>query len=121
MYGSGSPGAPGTWDREVWWALNAARTGTGTGRHRWRTRPPFKYGKYLVTKGEPNLPWGRSLHSRGHLSHMVLAVLFAWEGGEIAGRVAVWHCGARTAYFEFIEEPNSTICPACRYRAGVMS
>ena len=119
---STSPGTPGTWDREVWWALNrAARVGTGVGRHRWRLVPPFTYGALRVIAGVPRLPYGRSTHGRGHLSHLPHTVLFAWRSGSLAGRMIAWHCGARTAYFRLMDEPDSPLCPMCVFQAGKRS
>lgn len=122
-YGTAAvPGSPGTWDREIWWALNrAARVGAPTGKNRWRIKPPFRYGSLLVVAGEPRMPYGRSTHTRGHLTHMPHTVLFAWRGGVLRGRMIAWHCGARTAYFRLVDEPDSPICPACRFRAGSTS
>lgn len=118
IYGEGQPGAPGTWDREIYRALHAARVGKPNGRHRWKLDTPFHYSGILVTKAEPRLPWGRSTHGRGHLSHMIAAVLMAWQDGKLIGHMTAWHCGARTAYFRLIDEPDSPICPACRYRTS---
>lgn len=117
------PGAPGTWNRDVWWALNrSARVGRGTGRHRWRQTPPF-YTQYdqrqiLVTAGRPQLPYGRSTQGRGYLTHMPHTVMFAWHKGELIGRMIAWHCGARTAYFRFAAEPDSPLCRMCLFRLG---
>ena len=118
VYGeSASPCAPGTWDRAIWWALNrSARVGTGTGRNRWRHVPPFRYKDLLVTAGTPRLPYGRSSTSRGHLTHMPHTVLFAWRRGVLVGRMVAWHCGARTAYFRFVDEPESPLCQMCVFQ-----
>lgn len=119
------PGAPGTWQRDVWWALNrSARVGRDTGRHRWRLDPPFTFTgggrRLLVTSGVPRLPYGRSVGkgSRGYLSHMPHTMLFAWHRGVLVGRMVAWHCGARTAYFRMQDEPDSPLCPMCVFRAG---
>lgn len=114
-----SPGAPGTWDRPVWWALNrAARIGGRTGRNRWRLAPPFHYGDLLVTAGTPRLPYGRSTSGKGHLTHMPHTILFAWRSGVLVGRMVAWHCGARTAYFRFVDEPESPLCAMCAFQVG---
>lgn len=122
VYGtSPSPGTPGTWNREVWWALKrAARVGNPTGLNRWRCVPPFNYGTLHITAGIPRLPWGRSTHGRGYFSHMPIAILFAWRRGVLVGRMVAWQCGARTAYFRLIDEPDSPVCAMCRCRAGVL-
>lgn len=123
-YGAAAnPGSPGTWRRDVWWALNrCARVGAGTGKHRWRSVPPFTYkgeGRTLrVTAGTPVLPYGRSTSGKGYLSHLAHTVLFAWDRGEPAGWMIAWHCGARTAYFRLIDEPDSPVCAMCVFRAG---
>jgi hypothetical protein len=122
VYGTAPiPGASFTWPRDTWNALNrAARVGRPTGRARWRLAPPFNYGGLRITAGEPRLPWGRSRHARSYLTHMPVAILFAWRKGALAGHVVVWKCGARTAYFMLLDEPNSPICGMCRYRAGLV-
>lgn len=71
-----------------------------------------------VTAGRPRMPYGRSTHGRGHLSHLPHTILFAWHRGALAGRMMAWHCGARTAYFRLMDEPDSPICPMCVFRAG---
>lgn len=115
VYGaSPRPGAPGTWDREVWWALTrAARVGAGTGRHRWRRVPPFDYGSLRVTASDPRPGYGVSTHGWGRLTHLPHTLLFAWRGEELAGRMVAWYCGARTAYFRLGNEPESELCQMC--------
>lgn len=119
VYGlADQPGAPGTWNRSVWWALNrAARVGRATGRNRWRIRPPFRYEGLLVTAGEPRLPYGRSTSGRGYLTHLPHTILFAWRDGVVAGRMVAWHCGARTACFRLVDEPSSPLCQMCVFQA----
>jgi hypothetical protein len=119
VYGEASnPQAPGTWRRDVWWALNrAARVGAGTGRNRWRSKPPFTYAGLRVTSGEPRLPYGRSTSGRAYLSHLPHTILFAWRDGRLAGRMVAWHCGARTAYFQLLDEPTSPLCQMCVFQA----
>lgn len=119
------PGAPGTWQRDVWWALNrSARIGQPTGRNRWRTAPPFHYDEgrggrvLLITGGRPRLPYGRSTQGRGYLTHVPHTVLMAWHRGALTGRMVAWHCGARTAYFRLIDEPSSPLCRMCLFRLG---
>jgi hypothetical protein len=110
--------APGSWDRPVWWALNrAARVGRATGRNRWRLQPPFRFEGLLVTAGVPRLPYGRSTSTHGHLTHMPHTILFAWRAGVLAGRMVAWHCGARTAYFRLLDEPDSATCQMCVFQA----
>lgn len=122
------PGAPGTWQRDVWFALNrSARVGSPAGRHRFRTAPPFTYNHgghggldrdLLVTAGRPRLPYGRSTQGRGYLTHVPHTILFAWHKGAMAGRMVAWWCGARTAYFRLIDEPSSPLCRMCLFRLG---
>jgi len=122
VYGTaGNPGAPGTWQRDVWWALiRTARVGAPTGRSRWKPAPPFVTswaGRTLrVTDGEPRLPFGRGTKDTAWLTHIPRTVLFAWHRGVLAGRAVAWWCGARTAYFRLIEEPESALCPNCVVR-----
>lgn len=111
------PGTPGTWDREVWWALNrAARVGNGTGRHRWRMVPPFDYGSLRVTASTPVPAYGVSTHGRGRLTHVPHTLLFAWRGGVLAGRMVAWCCGARTAYFVLGHEASTELCQMCVFQ-----
>lgn len=121
IYGEAAiPGAPGTWHRDVWFALNrSARVGAGTGRHRWRHDPPFRYRgslDLLVTAGIPNRPYGRSTAGKAYLTHLPHTVLFAWHRGHLVGRMVAWWCGARTAYFTMQDEPTSPLCVPCGYR-----
>lgn len=119
------PGSPGTWQRDVWFALNrSARVGRPQGRHRFRSAPPFHYNhggwdglerELLVTAGRPRLP---STQGRGYLTHVPHTVLFAWHHGQLAGRMIAWQCGARTAYFHLIDEPSSPLCRMCLFRLG---
>jgi hypothetical protein len=120
VYGDApNPGAPGTWDRPIWWALHrAARVGRATGRNRWRLKPPFHYQGLLVTSGQPVLPYGRSTARNTHLTHIPHTVLFAWRDGVLVGRMMAWQCSARTAYFRQLDEPNSPLCQMCLFRLG---
>jgi hypothetical protein len=119
VYGEApTPGAPRTWNRSVWWALNrAARVGEGTGRHRWRQVPPFHYEDLLVTAGRPALPYGLSTSNRGRLTHLPHTVLFAWRRGQLVGRMIAWRCGARTAYFRLSRVPGPALCQMCVFQA----
>lgn len=109
-----NPGAPGTWNRDLWFALNrCARVGAPTGRGRWRIAPPFTSYGYRVTAGEPRKPYGRATGRNAYLTHLPTTVLFAWRDGQLAGHMVAWRCGARTAYFRFLDEPDSVLCPAC--------
>jgi hypothetical protein len=109
-----SPGTPGTWDREIWWVLNrSARVGNPVGRNRWRLAPPFTMHGLRVTAGQPRKPYGRSTGKNSYLSHLPTTVLFAWRDGQLVGHMVAWRCGARTAYFRLIDEPDSPICPVC--------
>jgi hypothetical protein len=118
-----NPGSPGTWQRDVWWALNrAARIGAAPNSR--KSAPPFHFLGYnnerrlLVTAGAPTLPYGRSTSGKGYLTHLTHTVLFAWDRGEPAGWMMAWQCGARTAYFRMIDEPDSPICAMCVFRAS---
>lgn len=115
VYGEAArPGAPGTWDRPVWWALNrTARVGAGTGRNRWRLEPPFHYEGLLVTAGRPRLPFGWSTSRRARLVHLPHTVLLAWRDDRLVGRMVAWHCGARTAYFQLAGECRGALCQMC--------
>lgn len=126
IYGDApEPGAPYTWNRDVWWALNrTARVGQAAGRHRFRTKPPFHYDhgafggrRLLVTAGTPRLPYGRSTAGKAYLTHFPHTILFAWHKGALVGRMISWHCGARTAYFRMNDEPTSPLCVPCQFRA----
>lgn len=108
VYGtSPRPGTPGTWDYEITRALHYA-----VRAHR-RWPAPLTYGRYTLTVGTPRLPYGRSVHALGHLTHIPRALLFAWRGGRLAGRMVVWECGSTTAYFRMQDEPDSQLCPVC--------
>lgn len=126
IYGDApQPGAPGTWNRDVWFALNrTARIGQATGRNRYRTKPPFHYDhgqwggrRLLVTAGTPQLPFGRSTAGKAYLTHFPHTILFAWHRGLLVGRMIAWHCGSRTAYFRLLDEPTSPLCVPCQFRA----
>ncbi len=107
------PGAPGTWQREVFWALNAARVGEPYGRNKYRHPAPFTYAGIRVTQASFDLPWGRSTGRNAFLTHMPRAVFLAWRRGALAGHMVAWWCGARTAYFRLCDEPESPLCPPC--------
>lgn len=103
-----TPGAPGTWNREVWWAINAASRRNGR-----RLVPPYRYGSLWVTGATPRHPYGRSTHASAFLTHLVVAVFMAWRSGRLVGWMARWRCGASTAHFRLVDEPDSVVCPAC--------
>lgn len=108
-----TPGAPGSrWNR----ALHCALTGASWKRVRsWepaRTFPYLAYG-YTVTKAAGHLPYGRSLHSSGYLTHLVDEVLIAWQRGVARGWSVRWRCGSGTRHFRLMDEPDSVVCPAC--------
>jgi len=119
VYGEApNPGAPKTWNRSVWWALNrAARVGEGAGRHRWRSEPPFHYGELLVTSGKTRIPYGLPTSPRGRLTHLPHTILFAWDRGRLVGRMMVWQCRARTAYFRLSREPGDQLCQMCVFQS----
>lgn len=105
-------GARGTWNR----TMHVALTGAGWRRVRsWDPARVFPYrsGGYVVTRATGHLPWGRSLHSSGYLSHLVDEVLIAWRDGRFRGASVRWRCGSGTRHFRLMGEADSTICPAC--------
>lgn len=104
-----TPGAPGTWNREVWWALNAADRRKGPRR----LMPPYRWGTLYVTEAAPRRPYGRSTHASAYLTHLVVAVYIAWRRGKPVGVLARWRCGAGTPHFRLVDEPDSVVCPAC--------
>lgn len=120
VYGEAeNPRAPGTWDREVWWALNrSALIGQPAGRHRWKQVPPFRYGELLVTSGRPKMPFGMCGTKKAKLVHQPHTLLFAWREGRLAGRTVGWHCGARTAYFELMPAAPAgrPLCQMCVFQ-----
>jgi hypothetical protein len=119
VYGTDQrPGSPGSWQRDIYVALHAAHAGPANGRQQRRNRPPFRYGRLLVTAGRPRLPYGRSTHGRGHLTHIPTGLLFAWRRGRLAGHMVAWECGSRTAYFRLMDEPDSMLCPVCVMTVG---
>lgn len=103
-----SPGTPGTWNRDVFWALNGAAVGRAprSRRYRHRTRPPFRtFDGVTVLAGQPGKSYGSCLRRGSKLTHLPEGLLFAWRGGVLLGRMVVWRCGARTAYFRLTDEP----------------
>lgn len=89
-----------------------------TGRARWNLVAPVRtrgwHGEmYYVSVGHVSKPYGRSTHTAGYLSHIVQGVLMVWQNGRYIGSLAIWRCAARSAAFRLLDEPDSTICPAC--------
>jgi hypothetical protein len=114
VYGQAtSPGAPGTWQREVWLAFRAARVGRPYGRNRWRFEAPFHRGDVLVTEAAFDHPYGRAVGRNAFLTHLPRAVFLAWRHGQLVGHTVAWWCGARTVYFRLLDEPTSPFCPRC--------
>jgi hypothetical protein len=114
VYGSASnPGAPGTWQREVFFALHAARVGEPYGRNKYRMPAPFTSRGIRVIEARFDLPYGRSTGRNAFLTHMPRALFLAWRRGQLAGHMVAWWCGSRTAYFQLLDEPTSPTCPAC--------
>jgi hypothetical protein len=111
-----APGAPGTWDREMWWALNAVTLPgmARAGRHRWRLVAPITHRGFRITVAAVRHPYGRSTHASAYLSHILAGVLLVWRSGVLRGAQARWRCGARTIHFRLLDEPDSVICPACK-------
>jgi hypothetical protein len=106
------PGAPGTWNREIHYALTGASWRRVRSWDPVRTFP-FRSGAYVVTKATPGLPWGRSLHASGYLTHVVDEILIAWRAGRPVGWKVRWRCGSGTSWFRLLDEPDSTVCPVC--------
>lgn len=99
----------GPWDRDVHWAFAAADRRKGPRR----LVPPYRYRSVLVTEAAPRLPFGRSVHASGYLTHLVAAVYLAWRHGRVVAMHARWRCGSGTLHFRLLDEPDSTVCPAC--------
>lgn len=105
--GVSRPGAP--WDRDLRFAFNAARRYRG-----WRSfEPPYTLYGYRITQARTALPFGRSRHASAYLTHVLDALYPRWRGGRLVGAQARRRCGGRTAHFELLNEPASTVCPAC--------
>lgn len=108
IYGTEVPGAPGTWQRDVWWALYHVRRDQ---------QPPFRYrglGRdFYVSSGTPKRPYGRSSHTGGRIDHLPRRILFAWERGKVAGRMIEWWCGSKTAYFTTSDRQEKPLCVQC--------
>lgn len=68
---------------------------------------------YYVSVGHTDKPYGRSTHTSGYLSHLVLGVLMVWQSGQFVGAIAIWRCSSRSTSFRLIDEPDSPVCPAC--------
>lgn len=102
------PGAPGTWDRDVYYALRAA------GRLRNTTPVPFRTANLLVTAGRVHGGYGRSAHGRGYLVHEVASVHLAWRAGRLVAAGAFWRCRAFTMCFQLLPDPVAPLCPLCQ-------
>lgn len=98
----------GLWsrDRATYRALNAMSRRRGP-------TPPYTYAGRRVTRGSTRLPYGRSSHARGFLTHVVEGVYMAWMAGELAGTMVRWRCGPMTDRFRLLDEPSSPLCPVC--------
>jgi hypothetical protein len=75
--------------------------------------PGYSFG-YYVGVAETDLPYGRSTHRSGYLSHLVRGILLVWKKGKLLESQARWYCGGRSESFTLLQEPNSPICPACK-------
>ncbi len=66
-----------------------------------------------MTEAVPRLPYGRSTHRTGYLTHLVGSVYVAWRQGVFQAMYVRWRCGGYTLRFRLTAEPDSTVCPAC--------
>lgn len=98
----------GLWtrDRTTFQALNAISRRRGP-------KPPYTYAGRCVVRGAARLPYGRSTHARGFLTHVVEGVYTAWMSGRLVGMMVRWRCGPMTDRFRLMDEPNSPLCPVC--------
>lgn len=101
------PGAPGSANLDLRRALHAA------GRRRFGLTAPYTLYGYRVTEAQPNMPWGRSTHARGYLSHAVSMIVIGWRRGRPVGSLVRWRCGGTTACFDLEPEPSGVVCPLC--------
>lgn len=103
------PGAPGTWNRAVWWAVR------GGCRHYGRTKDatPVRSGNFRIIFARPAMGYGRSTHTAAWLTHVAEIVVFAWRDGMVAGWAVRWRCGAMTQHLTLEAEPSSPLCPVC--------
>jgi hypothetical protein len=106
------PGAPGTWQREVYWALFRAQFSD-----RYNVRRgvplPYSYQGMRVLRADPRHPYGRSTGKNAFLTHIPVGIAIAWRRGRVVGHMVQWRCGARTVYFRLMDEPESPFCPVC--------
>lgn len=111
----GTPGAAGTaYPNELMWAFDGASG-------RWRgKRGPIRgpgvvhraYG-YTIIAAHDTIDFGRSVHSRARLDHVVDTLWTAWCHGVFVGAMIRWMCGATTTWFELIRAPAGTVCGMC--------
>lgn len=85
-----------------------------TGRARWHMVAPRRRGDYYISIGHHKHPYGRSTHTSAYLTHIVYGVLMVWRHGRFVGAQVIWRCNARSTMFYLIDEPTSTVCPACK-------
>jgi len=85
-----------------------------TGRARWNVKAPCRSNGHLITVAETHHPYGRSTNKSSYLTHILVGILFAWQDGKFRMAQARWRCGSRTHDFVLLDEPNSTVCPACK-------
>jgi len=74
---------------------------------------PLRYCGYVVTVAGDTLPWGRSRHSAGYLTHAVDELVMVWRSGRLVTAKVRWRCAASTYTFRLLDEPDSPICPLC--------
>lgn len=104
-------GAPGTWDRDAYYALRAA------GRLRRPFATPFRYGDaggLLITTPRFHRRYGMSTSGQAYLVHEVASVHLAWRHGQVVAAGAYWRCRAFTMNFWLRSEPTATLCAACQ-------
>jgi hypothetical protein len=74
---------------------------------------PARIGPYLVTLGHIELPWGRSTHGTGYLTHVPDEALLIWRRGVLLDTRLRWRCGGHSWKPRLLDEPDSPICPLC--------
>jgi len=93
--------------------LDLRRALYAAGMRRFGLTPPYTLYGYRVTRAYPNMPWGRSTHAMGYLTHAVSLIVVGWRRGRPVGSLARWRCGATTASFQLESEPSGIVCPLC--------
>ncbi len=102
------------WQRETRRALNfASAVNRGRGR-RASGRICIQYGR-VVFRACRSLPYGRSLNANARLCHRVDSVYLAWAGGQVAGTLARWRCGAQSNHYALlaVAADDMAACEVC--------